>query len=127
MAKGERYLKRDDFPHPFGPVMRRWLPGCDSNDKLFTNTSPAGDTMGTDYESIRKGGEQRKRRKNKMGEKDYKEKRESVEEERVYVEFDKVGFDNPSVGDLEVVGLELQEHVALVVSLLHRFENVDHF
>ncbi len=39
--------KRDDFPHPFGPVIRRWFPGEIVKVKLGTTTSPFGVTIGT--------------------------------------------------------------------------------
>jgi len=42
-----RIRKREDFPHPLGPMMRRCMPGLTSNVSSGTRTSPLGETMGT--------------------------------------------------------------------------------
>ena len=43
----ERILKREDLPHPLGPVMKTCWPGRKVSERLGTTTSPLGVTTGT--------------------------------------------------------------------------------
>lgn len=42
-----RIRNMDDLPHPFGPVIRRCIPGCTTKVRDGTTTSQFGVTTGT--------------------------------------------------------------------------------
>ena len=39
--RSPKILNKLDFPQPFGPQTRTFVPDCTSNDKSFTKTSPS--------------------------------------------------------------------------------------